>query len=209
MARSKLSDRRARHDHYHQRARREGYAARSVFKLSEIDRRFGLLRPGARVLDLGCRPGSWLQYCRQRGASALVGVDRSPLDIDVPGARIVVGDVHAVEPAALLAELALAGAPADARFDVVLSDMAPDTSGIRHADQARSEALFERALWIARHTLTRGGHFVGKLFQGPEFQRLVADCRASFDAVKMVKPKGSRQQSIEQYVVARGFRGLP
>ena len=199
MSKSKLSDRRNRHDAYHQRARRSGFAARSVFKLSEIDERLHIVGAGARVLDLGCRPGSWLQYCRARGARALVGVDREPLDVVVPGARIVLGDVHELEPADLLGTL-------DA-FDVVLTDMAPDTSGVRHLDQARSEALFERALWIAEQTLAPGGNFVGKLFQGPDFQRLIGRCRERFAAVKMVKPKGSRSQSIEQYVTARDFRG--
>ena len=90
-------------------------------------------------------------------------------------------------------------------FDVVLSDMAPDTSGIRHLDQARSEALFERALEIARLTIAPGGRFVGKLFQGPDFKKLCDACRASFDEVRTVKPESSRQFSIEQYVVAKGF----
>jgi len=197
LSRKKLSDRGARHDPYHQRAKREGYAARSVFKLGEIDERFKLFHPGARVLDLGCRPGSWLQYCHERHAGALVGIDREPLDVVIPGARILVGDINETEPAQLLGDLA--------RFDVVLSDMAPDTSGIRHLDQTRSEQLFERALWIAEQTLAIGGSFVAKLFQGPEFQTLVTRCRANFAAVKMVKPKSTRSQSIEQYVVARGF----
>src|SRR6187397_957615 len=151
---SKLSDRRFRKDHFHQKAQKEGYAARAVFKLEEID-------------------------------------------LALPNLRLLVGDVFKVSAAELRGEL-------DA-FDVVLSDMAPDTTGIRHVDQARSEALFERALDIACETLAHGGNFVGKLFQGPDFQKLVARCRAEFAAVKIEKPKGSRQASIEQYVVARGF----
>jgi 23S rRNA (uridine2552-2'-O)-methyltransferase len=199
LPRDKLSDRRGRRDHFHQRAQRQGFAARSVFKLSEIDERFGLLHPGHAVCDLGCRPGSWLQYARTRvgDSGALVGIDRAPLDIEVRGARILVGDVFEVTPEALLGELT--------HFDVVLSDMAPDTTGVKHLDQARSEALFERALWLAEATLRTGGAFVGKLFLGPEFQNLVAHCRNRFAAVRMVKPKGSRSQSIEQYVVARGY----
>jgi 23S rRNA (uridine2552-2'-O)-methyltransferase len=199
LSRKKLSDRDVRHDEFHRRARKQGYAARSVFKLSEIDDKHHIVEPGARVLDLGCRPGSWLQYCRDKRASALVGIDREPLDIAIPEARIIVGDVHEVEPAELLGDLE--------RFDVVLSDMAPDTSGVKHMDQARSEALFERALWIAEATLAPGGSFVGKLFQGPEFQALIKRCRGAFGSVKMVKPKGSRTASIEQYVVAVDFAG--
>jgi 23S rRNA (uridine2552-2'-O)-methyltransferase len=195
---SKLSDREKRHDPFFQRAREAGFAARSVFKLEEIDRRYRLLRKGARVLDLGCRPGSWLQYvARAAGAQAqLVGLDRTPLDFSLPGCRVVVGDVFDIEPPELLGPLAA--------FDVVLSDMAPDTSGVRAVDQARSEALFERALFIAEQTLAPHGHFVGKLFQGPDFQRLVKQARRGFSEVRTVKPEGSRKESIEQYVVALG-----
>jgi 23S rRNA (uridine2552-2'-O)-methyltransferase len=195
---SKLSDRDQRHDPFYQRARAQGFVARSVFKLEEIDRRYRLFRKSARVLDLGCRPGSWLQYvARVAGPGArLVGLDRAPLDITVPSCRVLVGDVFDIEPPELLG-------PLDA-FDVVLSDMAPDTSGVRSADQARSEGLFERALVIAEQTLAPGGHFVGKLFQGPDFQQLVRRARGGFSEVRVVKPQGSRKESIEQYVVALG-----
>lgn len=149
-----------------------------------------------RVLDLGCRPGSWLQYAAGivGAEGALVGIDRQDLDKPIPGARIVVGDVFAVSSAELRGEL-----PA---FDVVLSDMAPDTSGVRSLDQARSEGLFERALQIAEETLAPGGHFVGKLFQGPDWQRLLKRAREQFAEVRTMKPEGSRKESIEQYVVA-------
>jgi 23S rRNA (uridine2552-2'-O)-methyltransferase len=193
---STLRDRRHRHDQFHRRAKAADYAARSVYKLEEIQRRHRLLRAGQRVLDLGCRPGSWLQYCATivgpRGA--LVGLDRTPLDRPVPGARIEVGDVLEVAADTLRGSL-------DA-FDVVLSDMAPDTSGIRSLDQARSETLFERALDLALVLLTPGGHFVGKLFQGPDWPRLLARAREEFDQVATVKPAASRKESIEQYVVA-------
>jgi 23S rRNA (uridine2552-2'-O)-methyltransferase len=152
------------------------------------------------VLDLGCRPGSWLQYVAkavgERGA--LVGVDRAPLDVAIPGARVLIGDVFQLSPDALRGELA--------GFDVVLSDMAPDTSGVRSLDQARSEGLFERALDLALALLVPGGHFVGKLFQGPDWQRLLLRARGGFETVRTVKPEGSRKESIEQYVVALGRR---
>jgi 23S rRNA (uridine2552-2'-O)-methyltransferase len=152
------------------------------------------------VLDLGCRPGSWLQYAaRVVGAgAALVGIDRTPLDVALPRARILVGDVFTVSVDELRGELAA--------FDVVLSDMAPDTTGVRSMDQARSEALFERALEIAEATLDRRGNFVGKLFQGPDWQRLVKRVREGFDEARTVKPAGSRKESIEQYVVGLGRR---
>ena len=199
---AKLDDRSTRRDRFHQKAKREGFAARAVYKLEEIDQRHAIFERGmTRVLDLGCAPGSWLQYARQRlGASAqLVGLDRGPLQRPPPGARIVIGDVMAVTVAELLGEL-----PA---FDFVLSDMAPDTTGIRHLDQARSEALFERALEIAEAVLAPGGNFVGKLFQGPDFKRLTEAVRARFAVQRTAKPASSRQISIEQYVIGKGFRG--
>jgi len=198
---AKLEDRSTRHDRFHQKAKREGFLARAVYKLEEIDDKVDLFAEGDRVLDLGCAPGSWLQYARGRvGASGtLVGIDRGPLRNPPGGARLLAGDVLTIDVAELLGEL-----PA---FDVVLSDMAPDTSGIRQLDQARSEALFERALEIAKLVLAPGGRFVGKLFQGPEFKKLTEDVRLSFTKMKTIKPASSRQISIEQYVVGVGFRG--
>jgi 23S rRNA (uridine2552-2'-O)-methyltransferase len=197
---SKLRDRSHRHDSFHRRGRQQGFAARSVFKLEEIDHKHHVLRPGARVLDLGCRPGSWLQYAAkvvgERGA--LVGLDRAPLDVTIPRARLLVGDVFEIPVEELRGELEA--------FDVVLSDMAPDTSGVRSADQARSEALFERALELAELALDRKGNFVGKLFMGPDWQRLIKRAREGFSEVRTVKPAGSRKESIEQYVVALGRR---
>ncbi len=201
MSRSKLADRSVRRDRFHQKAKREGFVARAVYKLEEIDAKHHVLAPGQRVLDLGCAPGSWLQYARgkvgERGV--LVGLDRAPLRGDVAGARIVVGDVMTIDPAELRGEL-----PA---FDVVLSDMAPDTSGVRSLDQARSEALFERAFELACALLAPGGNFVGKLFQGPDFKKLVDAVRARFATAKTAKPESSRQISIEQYVIGKDFRG--
>jgi 23S rRNA (uridine2552-2'-O)-methyltransferase len=198
---SKLRDRDTRHDAFHQKAKREGFLARAVYKLQEIDQQLGLLGPGMRVLDLGCAPGSWLQHARTKvgDRGVLVGLDRAPLDAgQVAGARIVVGDVRTIEVKQLLGEL-----PA---FDLVLSDMAPDTSGIRSMDQARSEALFERAFEIACEVLAPGGGFVGKIFQGPDFKKLIEAVRARFTVAKSIKPQSSRQISIEQYIAGRGFR---
>ena len=199
---SNLANRGTRRDRFHQKAKREGFLARAVYKLEEIDNKFDLFRPGQRVLDLGCSPGSWLQYARQKvgDKGVLVGLDRGPLQAPPRGARIVIADVMKVEIAELRGELAA--------FDVVLSDMAPDTTGIRSLDQSRSETLFERALEIARIVLAPGGNFVGKLFQGPDFKKLTEEVRASFDVQKTAKPASSRQISIEQYVIGKGFRGV-
>jgi 23S rRNA (uridine2552-2'-O)-methyltransferase len=213
---SRLGDRRVRRDRFHQQAKRDGFRARAVYKLDEIDRQYHVLQRADRVLDLGCAPGSWLQHAAGKvGApseGALVGLDRAPIGA-IAGARILVGDVMTISTAELLGPLQ--------GFDVVLSDMAPDTSGVRNLDQARSEALFERALEIACEVLAgprppapgkagrRGGAFVGKLFQGPEFQVIIKRCRALFEEVRLCKPESSRQASIEQYVVCLGFRGRP
>lgn len=200
MARSKLADRSVRHDRFHQKAKKQGFLARAVFKLEELDEQFKLFKPGQRVLDLGCAPGSWLQYARTKvgDKGILVGLDRGPLRGDTSGARIVVGDVMNIDVKELLGDCSA--------FDVVLSDMAPDTSGIRNLDQMRSEALFERALEIATLTLAPGGNFVGKLFQGPDFKKLSEEVRAKFEIGKTAKPSSSRQISIEQYVVGKGFK---
>ena len=197
---SKLADRSTRHDRFHQKAKKQGFLARAVYKLEELDAKVDLFSPNDRVLDLGCAPGSWLQYARSKVGpeGKLVGLDRGPLKGDVAGARIVVGDVMTIDVAELRGDL-----PA---FDVVLSDMAPDTTGIRSLDQARSEALFERALEIATQVLAPGGNFVGKLFMGPDFKKLVEAVRARFAVARTVKPASSRQISIEQYVVGKGFR---
>ena len=196
----RLDDRSTRHDRFHQKAKKEGYLARAVYKLQEIDEKHRIFDGGHRVLDLGCSPGSWLQYAQETiGERAiLVGLDRAPLEKPPRGARIEIGDVLAIDVKQLLGEL-----PA---FDIVLSDMAPDTSGIRNLDQARSEALFERALEIATQVLAPGGNFVGKLFQGPDFKKLTEAVRARFGAAKTMKPASSRQISIEQYVIGKGFR---
>jgi len=197
----KLDDRSTRRDRFHQKAKREGYLARSVYKLEEIDKKHAIFDGGHRVLDLGCAPGSWLQYAGEQigDRAKLVGLDRTPIQRPPGGARIVVGDVLTIDVAELLGDL-----PA---FDIVLSDMAPDTTGVRQVDQARSETLFERALEIATLVLAPGGNFVGKLFQGPDFKKLTMAVRARFAVQKTAKPVSSRQISIEQYVIGKGFRG--
>jgi len=201
MSSNKLDDRSNRHDRFHAKAKKHGFLARAVWKLEELDTKFKLFAPGQRVLDLGCAPGSWLQYARgkvgERGV--LVGLDRAALDAgDVAGARVVVGDVLTIDPDVLRGDVE--------RFDVVLSDMAPDTSGIRSMDQARSEALFERALELATLLLAPGGNFVGKIFQGPDFKKLIEEVRKRFAVAKSAKPESSRQISIEQYIVGTGFK---
>ena len=196
---SKLRDPRHRHDAFFKRARGAGFVARSIYKLEHIDRKLRLLRSGDRVLDLGCRPGSWLQYAVGvvgRGG-AVVGIDRDPLPAPVAGARVLQGDIFETPDAELLGPLAA--------FDVVLSDMAPNTTGIRATDQARSAALFEEALSRAERLLAPGGAFVGKIFQGPDLEALRRRMAARFAEVRAIKPEGSRSESIEIFLAGKGF----
>ena len=171
-----------------------------MYKLEEIDRRLRLFAPGYRVLDLGCRPGSWLQYARKAvgGHGQVVGIDRDPLPQPIPGARVLHGDIFATPDAELLGTLAA--------FDVVLSDMAPDTTGVRATDQARSAALFEVALARAERLLAPTGSFVGKIFQGPDLEVIRKRMRARFAEVRTLKPESSRAQSIEIYLAGKGFK---
>jgi 23S rRNA (uridine2552-2'-O)-methyltransferase len=195
----RFGDPRVRHDQFFEKARAAGFAARSIYKLDEIDKRVRLLRAGDRVLDLGCCPGSWLQYAvavvGKHGA--VVGIDRNPLPRAIGGARALVGDIYTTPDAELLGDLKA--------FDVVMSDMAPDTTGIRSADQARSAGLFEEALTRAERLLAPGGAFVGKLFQGPDFDAIRKRMASRFSEVKIIKPDSSRAQSFEIFLVGRGF----
>jgi 23S rRNA (uridine2552-2'-O)-methyltransferase len=196
---SKLGDPRHRHDAFFRKARGAGFAARSVYKLEEIDRKLRLLGAGDRVLDLGCRPGSWLQYAVKVVGphGAVVGIDRDPLPHPIPGARVLHGDLLATPDSELLGNLAA--------FDAVLSDMAPNTTGIRATDQARSASLFEEALGRAERLLAPGGAFVGKIFMGPDIEVLRKRMTARFSDVRTLKPEGSRTESIEVYLAGKGF----
>jgi 23S rRNA (uridine2552-2'-O)-methyltransferase len=185
-------------DHFGDRAKREGYPARSVYKLQEIDRRTQLLRRGQRVLDLGAAPGSWTLYAAER-----VGREGKVLSLDLNDARIQlpaqvtfrVLDVFAVDARAEFGSAA---------FDVVLSDMAPHTSGQRHRDQFGSYELYMQALRVAREVLVPGGAFVGKIFQGPELEAARTATRAAFERVRIVKPEASRDESFEIFLVGTG-----
>lgn len=194
-----LKDKGKRHDVFFRKAREGGFAARSVFKLEEIDRKFKLLRPGERILDLGCRPGSWLKYAAQVAGrhGTVVGLDRAPLPADIPGTRVLIGDVYTITDEELLGELRA--------FDAVLSDMAPDTTGIRSTDQARSAALVEEALGRAERLLAPGGVFVAKIFQGPDVQVIRKRMGARFGEVHLYKPEASRSASTELYLVGKSF----
>jgi len=183
-------------------ARAKGYRSRAAFKLKEIDERFHLIAPGVRVVDLGCAPGGWLQIALERGARAVVGVDLLAVEPLAP-AVIVQGDF--TDPAcgpALLTHLG--GAP-----DLILSDMAPNTTGHRQTDHLRIIGLIEAAAAFALETLTPGGAFLTKAFQGGETGALLTLLKRNFARVRHVKPKASRAESSELYLLATGFKGRP
>ena len=188
-------------DPFSARARAMGYRSRAAFKLTEIDERFHLLKPGAKVIDLGCAPGGWVQVALQKKAGVVVGVDL--LEIAPP----LQGDAHILQmdftdpacPDRLIA--LLGGSP-----DVVLSDMAPNTVGHKQTDHLRIMNLIELAADFAVEVLKPGGAFVTKAFQGGETAGVIALLKKHFAEVRMVKPKASRAESSEVYFVATGFR---
>jgi 23S rRNA (uridine2552-2'-O)-methyltransferase len=179
-------------------ARARGYRSRAAFKLIEIDDRFRLLRKGARVIDLGCAPGGWIQVALERGARSVAGVDLLPVD-PLPPACLVQMDF--TDPACGPRLVELIGGPPD----VVLSDMAPNTIGHKQTDHLRIIGLIEAAAQFAIETLSPGGAFVTKAFQGGETAELLRLLRAHFTEVRHVKPKASRAESSEVYLVATGL----
>ncbi len=189
-------------DPFVQRAKDAGLRSRAAFKLEEIDAAEKLFFPGALVVDLGAAPGGWSQYAARRlaGNGAVYALDLLPMDA-IAGVTFQQGDFR--EQAALDALLAELGGR---RVDLVLSDMAPNMSGVDVVDQARAADLEALALDFARQVLRPGGVLVMKVFQGAGFQQLLAEARRAFEGVRMRKPKASRQRSSETYLVARGLR---
>lgn len=191
-------------DHYFHRAKKENYLARAIYKLEEIQKKYNILKQGNRVLDLGAAPGSWMQLTSRiigpRGL--LVGVDLKPITHPFP--KYVVAMERDIFDPAFAEELLNEYAP----FDVVLSDMAPATSGFKVADSARSELLFEQALSLARLTLKPQGHFLAKIFQGSEFHNLLQEVKKSFGWTKVAKPDASRKESKEIYILGMRYKKL-
>ncbi|MGC4091267.1 MAG: RlmE family RNA methyltransferase [Polyangiaceae bacterium] len=181
-------------------AKAQGYPARSVFKLEEIDRRVGLLKSGQRVLDLGAAPGSWSLYASQR-----VGERGRVLAVDIqeirqafgPNVEVVLGDALDLENAQLRREQA---------WDVVLSDMAPNTSGNKVRDQAQSFELLMRALAVAEELGKPGSKFVGKLFMSGDFQEARKKLGELYERAQVIRPEGTRSQSSEAILVGIGLK---
>ncbi|MGC8503434.1 MAG: RlmE family RNA methyltransferase [Acidithiobacillus sp.] len=190
-------------DPFVQRAAKEGYRSRASYKLLEIQEKDRILRPGMRVLDLGAAPGGWSQVAARLigGNGRLVAVDRLPMN-PILGATVICGDVY--DDAILAAcEEALAGGA-----DLILSDMAPNMSGIASVDQARAIALADIALDMAQRWLVPGGSLLMKVFMGAGADGLRRDLRQHFRRIVVRKPAASRARSAEQYWLASDFRGI-
>jgi 23S rRNA (uridine2552-2'-O)-methyltransferase len=188
-------------DPYVKMAQRDGYRARAAYKLEEIDEALGLVKPGMRIVDLGCAPGAWSQYLRRRmghGSGLIVGVDILPCE-PVDGVTMVQGDFREPEVLERVVGL-LGGRPAD----LVLSDMAPNLSGIASADAARMAHLLELAVDFACAHLTPAGSLVAKAFHGSGYSQTVRLFKDRFRVVKPIKPQASRARSAETFLLGQG-----
>jgi len=188
-------------DHYTQKARKDHFPARSVFKLQEIQQKVNLIQKGNSVLDLGCSPGSWLMLAATLTGHAgnVVGIDLKPVTVSLPShVRVFIADM-----------LALPDEISDAigrEFHVVISDMAPSTTGNRSVDATRSFDLSQAALTTAQNRLLTGGSFVCKIFQGGDFDTFIQRIKSSFNLHRIFKPQSSRKASREIYVIGLNKR---
>ncbi len=182
-------------DSYTDKARAAGLRARSAYKLMSLNKKYSLIRPNDAVLDLGCWPGGWLIVATRKGASKVVGIDLKPID-RIPGVTFIQGDV--TEESTLN--------KISGKFDVVMSDMAPHTSGNKNLDVGRSIALAEVAFDVAKKFLKPGGKLLVKVFQGPGYMEFLNKIKRYFSFFKTVKPEASRSNSKEMYVLGIGFR---
>ena len=191
-------------DPYVKRAREMGYRSRAAFKLAEMDERYKFLKPGQKLVDLGCAPGGWCQVAGakiglENGKGRIVGIDLLPVD-PIPHVELIELDFMAEEAPALLTEK-LGG-----KADGVMSDMAGNTTGHKKTDHLRIIGLAEAALEFANNVLAPGGFFLAKLFQGGDTAGLLAELKRDFAQVRNIKPAASRADSSELYVLATGFR---
>ncbi|MFH1210986.1 MAG: RlmE family RNA methyltransferase [archaeon] len=181
-------------DYYTRKSREEGYYARSVYKLKSLNKKYQIIKHGNRILDLGCSPGGWVQAALEIiGKEGFVtGIDIDKVKVKAGNFRFIQGDIYNEE---LLKDVE--------KVDVVLSDMAPKTSGIRDLDQARSTDLSRQALKIAKKKLKGNGNFVCKIFQGKEYPEFINEVRKEFGFVKTAKPEASKSGSKEMYVIGK------
>jgi 23S rRNA (uridine2552-2'-O)-methyltransferase len=183
-------------DHYARRAREEGWLARSVYKLEEIDRKHALIRTGDKLLDLGCYPGSWSQYCTRKVGKRgeVVGLDlKAPSRLTAPNFRFIHADILTLDVERLAREMG--------KRDAVISDLSPRSTGIRITDTSRSMELMRKALEIAVVILRRKGHFLCKAFEGEELKSFRDECSRYFEQEHLIRPSAVRKGSSEIYVL--------
>ncbi len=199
MAKAWFKDR--LNDHYLQKSRADHYRSRAAYKLEEIDQKYKLIKPGQKILDLGAAPGSWTQYVLRKvnGKAKVVAIDLLEI-LPIEGAIIIRGDIRDSANQTQIIELAPNG------LDLILSDMAPDTTGVHYADTENSALLVHLALDIAEKLLKPGGSFVAKVFEGAEYQQLLQRTRKLFGFAKSFNPKASLTRSREIFMVATDFK---
>lgn len=185
-------------DPFTKKARRENFQARSVYKLSEIDQRERVLQGAKTILDLGASPGSWTEYCLQKLPQArIIAVDLSPLNVSDPRVTFLQTSIETVDLAPILGS---------EMVDLVLSDMAPKTSGVHDRDVALSFELATLALETARRYLKKGGNFVVKLFMGDSFEEFHRTLKAEFQNLRLLRPESTRKHSREIFFTGKGFK---
>jgi 23S rRNA (uridine2552-2'-O)-methyltransferase len=187
-------------DHYTDRAREENWLARSVYKLEEIDKKYRLIKQGSRILDLGCYPGSWTQFCIKKAGQGgkIIGIDlQKPDRVSSPNFRFIGADILAFNPDVIPREIW--------EIDLVISDLAPQTTGNKFADTCGSMALAEKALEIAVSVLKKGGHFICKVFEGEDFKSFRDKASGYFDQTRILRPSAVRKRSREVYLIGLKF----
>jgi 23S rRNA (uridine2552-2'-O)-methyltransferase len=193
-----------RKDFFFKEAKKKNFAARSIFKLEEIDRRFKIFRKDQRVIDLGAAPGSWSQYASEAigDKGQLLGVDLQPVRVNLKNAKFVQDNILEMDFEGTARELGF-----DFPVDHVISDMAPRTTGIKVTDQARSTELCIMALDVAKRTLKSGGCFVVKFFHSDDFEELRGEMKQVFKKIEILRPKSTRKESKEIFLIGIGFKG--
>lgn len=187
-------------DHYTDRAKEENWLARSVYKLEEIDKKYRVIKQASRILDLGCYPGSWTQFCIKRAGQGgkVIGIDiQRPDRVSSPNFRFIEADILSFNPEAMLQDTG--------GIDLVISDLAPQTTGNKFTDTCASMALVEKALEIALVVLKKDGHFICKVFEGEDFKPFKDKVSVYFDQTRILRPSAVRKRSREVYLIGLKF----
>ena len=190
-------------EHYHLLAVEEGYRSRAAYKLLQISEKYELIKPGDVVIDLGAAPGGWMQAARTLSGEkgCVLGIDLKEIKaFKDPNITSIVADVEMLAPADIVKQL-------PRRPDIVISDMSPNLSGVWSLDHMRQLSLAQMALHLATQLIPRGGNFLVKVFQGERYKAFMDETKQRFKQVRTVKPKASRSESAEMYLVCLGFKG--